>query len=100
MAALLLAFFIMTSAQINDAEKTPRTLGPLLGSIGSALLGGLNDHLTQEHEFESLAQYYGPSYGLFPLVHRPSYGQIYSYGLNGYGHPVFGYPLFRNKRFK
>jgi hypothetical protein len=96
MAALLLAFFIMTSAQINGADKTPRTFGPLLGSIGSALLGGL----TPEHEFESLAQYYGPSYGLFPLVHRPSYGQIYSYGLNGYGHPVFGYPLFRNKRLK
>lgn len=99
-ALLLLTISTMTPAQSDDAGTKPRTIGPLLGSLGSAFLGGLTGHLTEEDEFGPLAQYYGPSYGPFPLVSTPYYGHINPYGLYGYGYPAFGYPFFRNARLK
>jgi hypothetical protein len=93
--AALLLLTAMTPAQSDDQDIKPRTFGPLLGSIGGALLGGLAGHLTQE-EFGPLAPYYGPSYGSYLPVNRPHHGHIGPYGLNGYGYPGLTYPFFPN----
>lgn len=97
--AALLLLTTTTPARSDDQDIKPRTFGPLLGSIGSALLGGLAGHLAEE-DFVPLAQYYGPTYGPYPLVSRPHYGHIDPYGLYGYGHPALVYPVFRNARRK
>jgi hypothetical protein len=97
--AALLLLTTTTPAQNDDQDIKPRTFGPLLGSIGSVLLGGLAGHWAEE-EFGPLAPYYGPSYGPYLLVNRPHYGHIDPYGLNGYGYPALAYPFFRNARLQ
>jgi hypothetical protein len=78
--AALLLLSTTTPAQSDDQDIKPRTFGHLLGSIGGVLLNGLAGHLAME-EFGPLPQYYGPSYGPYPLVNRPHYGHIDPYGL-------------------
>lgn len=95
--AALLLLTTMTPARSDDQDIKPRTFGPLLGSISSALLGGLAGHLAEE-DFGPLAQYYGPSYGPYPFVNRPHYGHINPYGLYGYGHLALANPVFQNAR--
>jgi hypothetical protein len=108
--AALLLLLVSCSPAVQSAgpdsspETRPRTFGPLLGSIGSALLGGISGLLTDEDEFGPHGQYYTPSYSPFPFVNRPIYnpyyGQFNPYGFYGYGNPAFGYPFFRNARNK
>jgi hypothetical protein len=101
---LLLASSVTTAQSVEPESKNganPRTFGPLLGGIGSALLGGLSG-LLAEDEFRPQPQYFGPAYSPFPFINRPIYNPYYGYfnpyGVYGYGNPAFGYPFFRNSR--
>jgi hypothetical protein len=101
---LLLASRVKTAQTVEpDGNRgaKPRTFGPLLSGIGSALLGGLSG-LTDE--IRPLPQYFGLPYSPFPFINRPIYNPYYGYfdqyGLYGYGNPAFGYPFFRNARRK
>jgi hypothetical protein len=95
--AALLLLTTTTPARSDDQDTKSRTFGPLLGGIGSALLSQLTGHLAEE-EFGPLTQYYGSSYGPYPLVNRPHYGHNDPHGLYGYGHPALEFPVFRNAR--
>jgi hypothetical protein len=107
--AILLLLFASsgTTAQTVEPENNrgakPRTVGPLLGGIGSALLGVLSGLLTED-ELGPLPQYFGPAYSPFPFINRPIYNPYYGYFnpyvLYGHGNPAFGYPFFRNARSK
>jgi hypothetical protein len=101
MAAVALLLVSRAAAE-GISERRPRTFGPLLGNIGSALFGGLSELLTDDEEFGPLSQYYAPSYIPYPPVNRPIYnpyyGQFNPYGFYGYGNPAFGYPFFRSAR--
>jgi hypothetical protein len=101
---LLLLVSWTTAAQTVEPEANrgakPRTFGPLLGGIGTALLGGINGLLTED-EFVSPPQYFGPPYSPFPFINRPTFNPYYGYnpyGFYGYGNPAFGNPFFRNAR--
>ncbi|XP_021932416.1 uncharacterized protein LOC110835974 [Zootermopsis nevadensis] len=93
---------VQSAGPDSNIDARPRTFGPLLGNLGSALLGGLSSLLTDEDDFAPLAQYYVPSYNPFPFnrpIYNPYYGQFNPYGY-GYGNSAFGYPFFRNARNK
>jgi hypothetical protein len=104
---LLLVSSIMaaqTAGPEGIPDAKPRTFGPLLGSIGSALLGGLGGLLTEEEGYAPLPQYFGPPHSPFPFINRPVYNPYYGhfnpYGFYGYGNQAFGYPFYRNARSK